>query len=165
MGAHLQLVKALCSGLNCQKSPWTSLQTLGLSRNNLTGSIPPELGDLTNLSSLWIYDNKLTGPLPLSMTNLRYLKQLYIENNAGLCLPTGAEFQEWRAHTVRLFGLDHFEGRTFPGWHHHVVLTAITYNFLQAERRRHLAGLTFPAAHAIVQEIFTAYLFAQRRTT
>jgi len=24
----------------------------------------------------------------------------------------------------------------FAGWHHHVVLTAITYNFLQAERRR-----------------------------
>ena len=59
-------------------------------------------------------------------------------------------------------GLDHFEGRTFPGWHHHVVLTAIAYNFLQAERRRHLAGLTFPAARAIVQEIFTAYVFAQR---
>ena len=58
--------------------------------------------------------------------------------------------------------LDHFAGRTFPGWHHHVVLTAITYNFLQAERRRHLAGLTFPAMHAIVQEIITAYLFAQR---
>jgi SRSO17 transposase len=33
-------------------------------------------------------------------------------------------------------GLDHFEGRTFAGWQHHVVLTAITYNFLQAERRR-----------------------------
>ena len=59
-------------------------------------------------------------------------------------------------------GLDHFEGRTLPGWHHHVVLTAIAYNFLQAERRRHLAGLTFPATHAIVQEIFTASLFAQR---
>ena len=59
-------------------------------------------------------------------------------------------------------GLDHFEGRTFPGWHHHVVLTAITYNFLQAERRRHLAGLTFPVARAIVQEIFTALLFAKR---
>ena len=59
-------------------------------------------------------------------------------------------------------GLDHFEGRTFPGWHHHVVLTASAYNFLQPERRRHLAGLTLPAAHAIVQEIFTAYVFAQR---
>ena len=59
-------------------------------------------------------------------------------------------------------GLDHFEGRTFPGWHHHVVLTAIAYNFLQAERRRQLVGLTFPQARALVQEIFTALLFAQK---
>lgn len=59
-------------------------------------------------------------------------------------------------------GLDHFEGRTFPGWHHHVVLTAITYNFLQAERRRSRIHFTFPGFRAIVQEIFTAYLFAQR---
>ena len=59
-------------------------------------------------------------------------------------------------------GLDHFEGRTFIGWHHHVVLTAVTYNFLQAERRRARVRLTFPSVHGIVQEIFTAYLFAQR---
>lgn len=59
-------------------------------------------------------------------------------------------------------GLDHFEGRTFAGWHHHVVLTAITYNFLQAERQRTRVSLTFPAVRGIVQEIFTAYLFAQR---
>jgi SRSO17 transposase len=59
-------------------------------------------------------------------------------------------------------GLDHFEGRTFTGWHHHVVLTALTYNFLQAERQRGRVRLTFPIVRAIVQEIFTAYLFAQR---
>ena len=59
-------------------------------------------------------------------------------------------------------GLDHFEGRTWPGWHHHVVLTAVTYNFLQAERRRMPVSLTFPVVRGIVQEIFTAYLFAQR---
>jgi SRSO17 transposase len=59
-------------------------------------------------------------------------------------------------------GLDHFEGRTFTGWHHHVVLTAITYNFLQAERQRARVSLTFPVVRGIVQEIFTAYLFAQR---
>jgi len=59
-------------------------------------------------------------------------------------------------------GLDHFEGRTFPGWHHHVVLTAVTYNFLQAERRRARVPLTFPVVRGIVQEIFTAYLLAQR---
>lgn len=59
-------------------------------------------------------------------------------------------------------GLDHFEGRTYPGWQHHVVLTAITYNFVQADRRRAAASVTFPALRAIVQEIFTAYLFAQQ---
>jgi SRSO17 transposase len=59
-------------------------------------------------------------------------------------------------------GLDHFEGRTFPGWHHHVVLTALAYNFLQSERRRAAPTLTFPLIRAVVQEIFTAYLFAQR---
>lgn len=58
-------------------------------------------------------------------------------------------------------GLDHFEGRTFPGWHHHVVLTAVAYNFLQSLRRQ-ATTLTFPVIRGIVQEIFTACLFAQR---
>ena len=34
-------------------------------------------------------------------------------------------------------GLDHFEGRSFHGWHRHVVLTAIAYAFMQRERQRH----------------------------
>ena len=59
-------------------------------------------------------------------------------------------------------GLDHFEGRAFPGWHHHVVLTALTYNFLQIERQRARVHLTFPMLRGIIQEIFTAYLFAHR---
>ena len=61
-------------------------------------------------------------------------------------------------------GLDHFEGRSFPGWHHHVVLTAVAYAFLQRERMRHDAdpAFTLPAVRAIVTEIFTALLFAQK---
>lgn len=61
-------------------------------------------------------------------------------------------------------GLDHFEGRSFPGWHHHVVLTAVAYAFLQRERMRSDAdpALTLPAVRAIVTEIFTALLFAQK---
>jgi SRSO17 transposase len=61
-------------------------------------------------------------------------------------------------------GFDHFEGRSYPGWQHHVVLTAVAYAFLQRERmRRHVdPPLTFPAIRAIVQEIFTALLFAQQ---
>lgn len=61
-------------------------------------------------------------------------------------------------------GLDHFEGRTYPGWQHHMVISAIAYAFLQQERRRPPVdpALTFPAIRAIVQEVFTGLLFASR---
>ena len=61
-------------------------------------------------------------------------------------------------------GFDHFEGRSSPGWQHHVVLTAVAYAFLQRERMRPgtTTALTFPGIRAIVQEIFTALLLAQQ---
>jgi SRSO17 transposase len=33
-------------------------------------------------------------------------------------------------------GLDHFEGRSFPGWHHHVSAVLCAYAFVVAERAR-----------------------------
>jgi SRSO17 transposase len=33
-------------------------------------------------------------------------------------------------------GIDHFEGRSYRGWTHHIVLTAIAFTFLQLERMR-----------------------------
>jgi SRSO17 transposase len=64
-------------------------------------------------------------------------------------------------HLKDELGLDHFEGRSYPGWQRHVVLTAVAYTFLQQERR-HAKGrpLTFPAVRALVREIFTALYFA-----
>ena len=57
-------------------------------------------------------------------------------------------------------GLDHFEGRSFPGWHRHVVLTALAYSWLQHERRRLGARLpTLPVARAVITEILTAHFF------
>jgi SRSO17 transposase len=57
-------------------------------------------------------------------------------------------------------GLDHFEGRSFPGWHRHVVLTAVAYAWLQHERRRRGAHLpTLPMARAVMTEILTAHFF------
>ena len=72
--------------------------------------------------------------------------------------PIEQQYQELKSE----LGLDHFEGRTYPGWQHHVVLTAVAYNFLQVERKRVGPHLTFPVVRAVVQELFTAYLFAQR---
>jgi SRSO17 transposase len=57
-------------------------------------------------------------------------------------------------------GLDHFEGRSLPGWERHVVLTALAYTFLQRERQRRANhGLTLPQVRAIVQDILTAHFF------
>ena len=64
-------------------------------------------------------------------------------------------------HLKDELGLDHFEGRTYPGWNRHVGLTAVAYTFLQQERQ-HSRGrpLTFPVVRALVCEVFTALYFA-----
>lgn len=60
-------------------------------------------------------------------------------------------------------GLDHFEGRSLPGWQRHVALTAVAYTFLQAERQRRASrGLTLPRVRAIIQEVLTAHFFVTR---
>jgi SRSO17 transposase len=61
-------------------------------------------------------------------------------------------------------GLDHFEGRSYPGWQHHMAISAVAYAFLQTERMRPREGprLTFPQARAFVQEVFTGLLFISR---
>lgn len=49
--------------------------------------------------------------------------------------------QRWRTERVYEdlkgeLGLDHFEGRRFPGWHHHVSVALSCYAFIVAERVR-----------------------------
>jgi SRSO17 transposase len=49
--------------------------------------------------------------------------------------------QRWRTERVYEdlkgeLGLDHFEGRRFPGWHHHVSVALCCYAFVVAERVR-----------------------------
>jgi SRSO17 transposase len=50
--------------------------------------------------------------------------------------------QRWR--TERAYqdlkgelGLDHYEGRRYPGWHHHISVVLCCYAFIVAERARH----------------------------
>ena len=51
-------------------------------------------------------------------------------------------------------GLDHFEGRTYQGWAHHVVLTAVAFTFLQIERAHPTDGPrpTLPVVRGWVRE-------------
>jgi len=60
-------------------------------------------------------------------------------------------------------GLDHFEGRSYPGWNHHAVLAAMTFTFLQFERRRRTDLLpTFPEIRNLVREVMAALLWTAR---
>lgn len=60
-------------------------------------------------------------------------------------------------------GLDHFEGRSLPGWERHVALTALAYTFLQVERQRPASRrLTLPHVRAIIREVLTAHFFVTR---
>lgn len=43
-------------------------------------------------------------------------------------------------------GLDHFEGRSWTGWHHHVTLVSMAYAFLVLERARAKKNLTADVA-------------------
>ncbi|HEY0874209.1 MAG TPA: IS701 family transposase [Vicinamibacterales bacterium] len=63
-------------------------------------------------------------------------------------------------------GLDHFEGRTYQGWTHHVVLTAVAFTFLQLERARGTDDPrpTLPIVRGWVREIMgLLYVLHNRR--
>lgn len=59
----------------------TNLTSLNLSENKLTGSIPSSLGSLTNLTSLDLSFNSLTGSIPLWLSNLTGLNTLDLSSN------------------------------------------------------------------------------------
>ena len=86
-----------------------NLVVLWLHSNQFSGTIPPELGNLDKLYGLNISGNQLTGKLPDELTELRELYSLLFDNNAGLCAPTNAVFQQW------LQSIDIVEGPTCTG--------------------------------------------------
>ena len=59
----------------------TNLQRLYLNDNQLSGSIPPVLGNLNNLQDLHLGDNQLTGSIPPVLGNLNNLQILYLRLN------------------------------------------------------------------------------------
>ena len=59
----------------------SALETLILSENQLTGPIPPELGDLSALESLTLSENQLIGPIPPELGGLSELAGLLLFGN------------------------------------------------------------------------------------
>ncbi|OAY79707.1 LRR receptor-like serine/threonine-protein kinase GSO2 [Ananas comosus] len=54
---------------------------IDLSKNKLTGKIPPDIGNLSGLISLNLSYNQLTGPISEALSNLYQIESLDISNN------------------------------------------------------------------------------------
>ena len=78
----LDLSKNQLSGiLPIELGDLTYLGYLGLNDNQLTGNIPSELGKLTNLRGLALSNNQLSGNIPASLGSLTKLTSLYLSSN------------------------------------------------------------------------------------
>eukprot|EP01102_Stenamoeba_stenopodia_P003611 TRINITY_DN1378_c0_g2_i2.p1 TRINITY_DN1378_c0_g2~~TRINITY_DN1378_c0_g2_i2.p1 ORF type:complete len:703 (-),score=86.91 TRINITY_DN1378_c0_g2_i2:78-2186(-) len=72
----------------------TSLQQIELSGNAIAGSLPSEIGSLSNLEYLYMIGNKLSGSLPSSFYSLTKLTKLILQNNtlSGSVSPSISNF-------------------------------------------------------------------------
>lgn len=79
----ITLDQAGYSGSLSHSSSWNLpyLQTLDLSFNSFTGSLPSSLSNLTRIHRLSLSGNSFSGHLPSSLSSLTLLQQLYLDNN------------------------------------------------------------------------------------
>jgi hypothetical protein len=66
------------SGITCTDGHVTNIDLL---YNQLTGTLPPELGNLAHLRALGLWVNQLSGPIPAELGNLPELIFLDLSNN------------------------------------------------------------------------------------
>ena len=59
----------------------TAISDLYLSSNNLNGTIPNSIGDLSALTFLYLNNNKLEGSIPATIGNATILRELHLEHN------------------------------------------------------------------------------------
>ena len=111
--------------------------SLVLVNGGLTGSLPPELGDLASLARLDLGNNQLMGSLPPELGGLAGLARLELGGNPGLCLPPSltswhAAIPEKSAISSCVDGAPVFDGR---------IISDRTYT-----RGEAITGVTLPAA-------------------
>ena len=74
------------SGVTVDTNDSNKVVELKLNHYGLSGTIPPELGDLSNLLWLYLYNNQLTA-LPPELGDLSNLQRLYLHKNELTALP------------------------------------------------------------------------------
>ena len=93
--------------------------------------------DAAHHETVWLLAEWPEGestPTKFSLTNLpRRMSKKRIVRTLKERWRTEYAYEELKGE----LGLDHFEGRSFPGWHHHISVVLSCYAFVVAERARH----------------------------
>nr|XP_016506753.1 PREDICTED: receptor-like kinase TMK4 [Nicotiana tabacum] len=71
--------------VNCDKSS-TTVTSINLDSQSVSGSLPPQLNQLSNLKTLSLQNNQLSGPLP-SFSNMSHLAEIFLDNNQFTSIP------------------------------------------------------------------------------
>ncbi len=84
-GFHVKVIKLWYNNLTGPLPPQIGnlkqLTELWLNQNNLSGQIPPEIGNLSNLTMLLLDLNQISGQIPTEIGNLQNLNFLSLNNN------------------------------------------------------------------------------------
>lgn len=110
----------------------------------------------------WLLIEKRTNEVKYFLSNLP--AEISIQELVETTRQRWAVEQTYREIKNEL-GFDHFAGRTYSGWKHHAVLTAVAHTFLQMERRSHPSGetLPLPAVRKFIREVFISLRVAGNR--
>ena len=79
----------------------------------------------------------------------------------------GLAHERWKIeeHFKRLkeeIGIDHFEGRSWIGWHHHTTLAAVAFALTEAERLRGGGRKTFEQVRGVVRRLILLMMLAEK---
>ena len=78
---RLQYNDELSGSIPAEIGELSNLTYLELSSNQLSGSIPAEIGKLSNLEELYLTHNELSGSIPVEIGKLSNLRYLFLNNN------------------------------------------------------------------------------------
>ncbi|CAJ2649066.1 unnamed protein product [Trifolium pratense] len=87
-----------CTWFHVECDADKTVTRVDLGNMDLSGTLVPELGDLSNLKSLALYNNKITGTIPEELGNLTSLESLdlYLNNLSGTIPNTLGKLQKLR---------------------------------------------------------------------
>ncbi|KAF3974283.1 hypothetical protein CMV_002361 [Castanea mollissima] len=103
----------LSGSIPAEISDLSELRFLNLSRNHLMGKIPEKIGSMKELESVDLSRNHLSGEIPSSMSNLTFLSLLDLSyNNLSGRIPSSTQLQSFEA--LRYIGNPQLCGDPLP---------------------------------------------------